>query len=119
MKLVNINQARARFALEKVKGQSEEYKRYAKRLPSMIVRNGLALTLAFYKSKGGKHQTIYQHLGEWFNKQGLVNNKENLLEELLEKDALTYRQWAKEALSIAIWLQKMAEAEIKTSGEEK
>jgi len=111
MPLKNKSQEKASFAVEAIKefkgkgGNLAEFKRYAKRLPSMILRNGLILTLAFYKAKSEAHQSIYQILCRWFKKS-------DLLEELMSKDALTYRQMSKEALEFATWLQRIADAEI-------
>jgi len=120
MELVNIDQERARFALEKIKRlkevvkgeEAEKYRAYVRRLPSMILRNGLGLTLAFIKGKGGTHELIYNHLQQWFVKKKFINEGDDLLEKLLRQNAVTYRNWTKEALAFAIWLQRMAEAEI-------
>ncbi|MGB9878112.1 MAG: type III-B CRISPR module-associated protein Cmr5 [bacterium] len=113
MPIKNRTQEIANFALEKARGQKQnpEYKRYVRRLPSLLLRNGLALTLAFLKSKGGTHSEIYNHIQEWFKERRFL--KENdLLKGLLETDALTYRSWSREALELATWLHRMAEAEI-------
>ena len=119
MPLRNKSQEMARFALKAInqfrenltefKQYATEFKQYAKRLPSMILRNGLILTLAFYKSKCGTRQRIYKILCEWFKGK---TGKDDLLEGLLNKDALTYRQVSKEALALATWLQRIADAEI-------
>jgi CRISPR-associated protein Cmr5 len=102
---------------------ASDYSSHAKRLPQMIVSNGLIPTLAFYKSKGNDRGQIYTDICEilevtsfkpyldWKN----VNNKEGslLLEFLLETDFQTLRLATMEVLAIANWLKRIVEVEIK------
>jgi len=98
-----------------------DYSSHAKRLPQMIISNGLIPTLAFYKSKGKDRGQIYTDICEimeigfkpykdWkYNK-----NKEGsfLLEFLLDTDYETLRLATTEALAIANWLKRIVEVEI-------
>ncbi|MBX0313033.1 MAG: type III-B CRISPR module-associated protein Cmr5 [Sulfurihydrogenibium sp.] len=102
---------------------TSDYSSHAKRLPQMIISNGLIPTLAFYKSKGKDRDQIYTDICEilevtgfkpyldWKNK----NNKEGslLLEFLLETDSQTLLLATIEVLAIANWLKRIVEAEIK------
>ncbi len=113
-----LNQQRAEFALEKVKrikktndkGIMGKYSRNGKRLPSLIVANGLIPTLAFLKSKG-ETQPVYNTVNEWLKKRGIVNN--DALEELIRSDFVKLRLATMEALEFADWLKRICEIELK------
>ncbi|MEO0151712.1 MAG: type III-B CRISPR module-associated protein Cmr5 [candidate division WOR-3 bacterium] len=99
---------------------TDDYSSHAKRLPPMIVSNGLIPTLAFYKSKGKDRGQIYQDISEilealefkpyceWKSK----NQNKGLLEFLLDIDANTLRLVTMEVLSIANWLKRIVEVEL-------
>jgi len=98
-----------------------DYSSHAKRLPQMIVSNGLIPTLVFYKSKGGARGQIYTDLSEimevigfkpyieWKNKEGKEGSV--LIEFLLTTDFQTLRLATIEALAIANWLKRIVEVE--------
>jgi CRISPR-associated protein Cmr5 len=101
---------------------TSDYSSHAKRLPQMIVSNGLIPTLAFYKSKGIDRCQIYTDICEILEVTGFKpyldwkkeNNKEGilLLEFLLGTDFQTLRLATIEALAIANWLKRIVEVEI-------
>ena len=101
---------------------TSNYSSYAKRLPQMIISNGLIPTLAFYKSKGNERGQIYTDICEILEVTGFKsyldwkekNNKEGslLLEFLLEADSQTLRLATIEVLAIANWLKRIVEVEL-------
>ncbi len=70
-----LEQERAKFAYEKVmsvKGKSfeEEYARYVKSAPALILTNGLGNTLAFFRSKKKDgYDKLLEHIAEWLRKE--------------------------------------------------
>lgn len=96
-----------------------DYSSHAKRLPQMIISNGLIPTLAFYKSKGKDRGQIYGDIDEimeiMFEPYKVwKNNKKGylLLEYLPESDFNILRLATVEALAIAEWLKRIVEVEI-------
>jgi CRISPR-associated protein Cmr5 len=100
---------------------TSDYSSHAKKLPQMIISNGLIPTLAFYISKGKDRSQIYADICEilevinfkpyldWKN-----DNEGNfLLEFLLETDSQTLLLATIEVLEIANWLKRIVEVEIK------
>ena len=102
---------------------ASDYSSHAKRLPQMIISNGLIPTLAFYKSKGDDRGQIYTDICEILEVTGFKpyldwknrNNKEGslLCEFLLDTDFQTLRLATMEVLAIANWLKRIVEVEIK------
>jgi CRISPR-associated protein Cmr5 len=105
-----------------VKGKSYEgqYGGWVKKLPSLILTNGLGQTLAFLRAKGkgetNAPRTLYNHLSEWVMEQLELGNG-SLLEILLKKDSDTYRRATTETLAFVNWLKRFAEAELKIEEE--
>jgi CRISPR-associated protein Cmr5 len=99
-----------------------DYSSHAKRLPQMIISNGLIPTLAFYKSKGKDRDQIYTDICEilevtgfkpyldWKNKN--IKEGSLLLEFLLETDSQILRLTTIEVLAIANWLKRIVEVEL-------
>ena len=102
---------------------ASDYSSHAKRLPQLIVSNGLIPTLAFYKSKGKDRRQIYNDIELWLkfganNGNGIIADKDkDLLEYLLEIDSSQLRLATMEALEFTSWLKRMAEIELKGGGE--
>lgn len=118
MERKTLEQERAWFCLNEVKrvkesGDAKKYKTNAERLPSLIVSNGLIQTLAFYKSKEERKQ-VYDTLNKWFKNRGTITN--DVLEELIKFDFQKLRLATVEALSLAEWLKRIVEVEIKEEG---
>jgi len=101
---------------------SSNYSSHAKRLPQLIVSNGLIPTLAFYKSKGEDRRQIYNDIELWLkfganNGNGIISNKgEDLLKYLLEIDSSQLRLATMEALEFSNWLKRICEIELKEEG---
>ena len=117
-----LNQERARFAFNEVKGIKELYKekkdkieKYAsnaKKLPALITTNGLIPTLAFLKSKD-ETRPVYNTINEWLKQEGFTENNKDVLEYLLGCNFSTLRLATMEAMAFANWLKRMVEIEIK------
>ncbi len=120
-----LEQERAKFAYEKiesVKGKSfeEDYARYVKSAPALILANGLGNTLAFYKSKMKKdkrdaYSELYYHIEEWLKKQGYCDENKDVLEWITNTNSLLVFQATQEVLALLNWMTKFAKAELKES----
>ncbi|SFV88895.1 CRISPR-associated RAMP Cmr5 [hydrothermal vent metagenome] len=117
-----IQQQRAEFALGEIKAflnsnpspsdkQQKEYKSYASGLPAMIHTNGLGQAAAFYKSKGGTHEELYQLLSDWLTKDTQpFAEKTDLLEGITTSNMQTYQFAQAEAQALMDWVKKFAKA---------
>jgi CRISPR-associated protein Cmr5 len=118
-------QERAAKAWEYVTAVKEQsyagrYGGWVKRLPALILTNGLGQTLAFLRAKGqgtgNAPQTLYQHVSEWVMDQ-VGPGTGSALEWLLKQDSVTYRRATTESLAFLNWLKRFAEAELKSEEE--
>ena len=125
--MISLEQERAKFAYEKVKsvkgkGFEEEYARYVKSAPVLILTNGLGNTLAFYKSKSKKeskeaeaYSELYEHISEWLENRGFL--KGDVLEWIINTDSLNVFYATQEVLALLNWMTKFAKAELKEAEE--
>lgn len=114
MSIKTLNQKRASFCLDKTReikgsGKEDKFKTNARRLPSLIVSNGLIPTLAFLKSKE-ERKPVYDVLNEWLKEGGYV--KSDALDELSNVDFYKLRLATMETLEFANWLKRIVEIEI-------
>lgn len=116
------------YALNSVKKMKEEkcntkYKTLVKKLPTLILTNGLIATLTFLFSKGNKeHNECLQEVRGWIDKDLKINNdlkkrlENETYEELIEKLAcLTSREYkflTKEIINMSLWLKRFADGMI-------
>jgi CRISPR-associated protein Cmr5 len=114
-----IQQRRAGFALDKIlmaakeKGiDKKEYKSHAAALPAMIHMNGLGQAAAFYKSKGGEHNRIYQLLSDWLTQTGqpYQGKKDLIADGIVKEDMHSYRLAQAESQAFMDWVVKIAKA---------
>lgn len=102
---------------EKITKNQNEYLSLVRKLPSLIMANGLGQTLAFLRAKDeGKknshHWLIYKAVSDWVIKKVVSENKgDDLLFLIMANDSIYYRQATGEALAFAGWLKRFAEAE--------
>ena len=118
----NLDQQRARFAWEKVKGQDKEYVNLSKGLPALIMQSGLMPVLAFLHEKGKTHhQALLKHLCTWlqqrFPQQILNEDFTKVMTALMGKpegnptvQARFYQMATEEALSILRWIRQFSAA---------
>lgn len=114
-----IQQQRAKFALEAVEAdrirlspkEQSEYRSYASELPAMIHMNGLGQAAAFYKSKGGTRDKLYQLLSRWLTDNGQPYQQwDDLLKGITQADQQAYRLAQTEAMALMDWVKKFAKA---------
>lgn len=118
-----LEQERAKYAYDKImlvkdKDFEEDYSRYVKSAPALILTNGLGNTLAFYKSKSKKskaYSKLYNHIEEWLKKRGYCNENQDALEWIANTDSLLVLQATQEVLALLNWMTKFAKAELKES----
>lgn len=89
----------------------EEYGRLCHTFPSMVMLNGLRLTVAFFQAKAEKfsaHLPYLQHLSEALGIPDLsdTNNK-------LPMDSAEYRRLTQSALQASMWFKRYAVAILK------
>ncbi|MEO0224180.1 MAG: type III-B CRISPR module-associated protein Cmr5 [candidate division WOR-3 bacterium] len=100
-----LEQEIAKFANDEVKNSGESEKREFKKLPNLIMTNGLIPTLAYYKEE----KNVYNTISNWLKKKGLIQN--DALNELLNADLQTLRKATLEALKLSNYLKRFSEME--------
>jgi CRISPR-associated protein Cmr5 len=132
-----LDQRRAKHAWERIIGQAtikngqrqydekaKEYAREAKRLPTRIMAAGLGQALAFIlakaKDKKPNLKRLHEDLTDWVIKHRSIPAKKpnSLLESIIEGDSDFLRRATDEVLAYLVWLNRFAEAEGLTEGEE-
>ncbi len=98
---------------------ASRYLSYAKKLPSMIIYNGLLTTVAFAKTKAKKASTegkawkkLLEHIEEFLRREGINQDNKDLIEFLSELEVQEYRFITKRVLDFSLWLKRIAEGEI-------
>lgn len=89
-----------------------EYKSYCKKLPSMVLTNGLGQTLAFMNAKKGSYYLIYLQLENYIKKFTNYLNDTRLLNFVISTDSYKYRHITNEAFSFMNWLKRFSEGMI-------
>jgi len=107
-----LEEAYRQISVSFKKDLKKDYASHAKKLPQLIVSNGLVPTLAFYKSKGKERMQIYLDLELWLKYKNFIQGN-HLLEYLLTSDANCLRVITVESLAFAEWLKRMAEVELR------
>jgi len=105
---------------------NENYRSYVKRLPQMILSNGLGQALAFIYSKkkmGNAYDFLYFHISQYLESEipARIPPKEkdkDLAEWVISLDSLQYRYVTEEVLAFLNWLKRFAEGMIEVGGEE-
>jgi len=105
----------------------KNYRSYVKKIPTMILSNGLGQTLAFIKAKsekGNAYNLIYQQLTEYMKSDHTVRikmpqEKNDLVEWVISCNSSTYRYITQEILAFLNWLKRFAEGliEVEEEGE--
>ncbi|MFZ8860063.1 MAG: type III-B CRISPR module-associated protein Cmr5 [Thermocrinis sp.] len=107
--------------VKEVKGKefASKYLSYARKLPSMIIYNGLLTTVAFAKTKAKKEdawEKLLEHLKEFLRREGINQGNKDLIEFLSEREVQEYRFITKRVLDFSLWLKRIAEGEIEDEG---
>lgn len=111
-------QRRAKSAWEAIedvreKSYADDYGSTVKKLPAMVLTNGLGQTLAFLKAKGkgkddNEHEAVFKHLSDWVTEE--MGWSKDLLAEVCERSSHDYRRATTETLAYIVWLKRFAEA---------
>lgn len=112
-----IEQKRASKAwqlVNEVKGENykDKYNSWAKKLPILILSNGLGPAIAFLRSKNRDElKALYDHLAEWLkNNVSWSDSSNELVERIIKSDSVIYKQATVEALAFTKWLSRFADA---------
>jgi len=119
--------------------EDNKYKSYVKKLPSMIISNGLGQTLAFVFSKRKKekdnkkpgteqnpknaYDLIYKQLTDYLksNSTARINmpqDEDELIKWVISLSSVEYRYVTEEILAFLKWLKRFAEGMIEGEGGE-
>jgi CRISPR-associated protein Cmr5 len=124
-----LEQERAQQAwacVQEVTNKPQEFKKkygsLARKVPMLVLTNGLGQTLAFLKAKGkndpaDEHTVLFRHLSSWVLSQVASStpaSNGDLLQWVLQNDSAAYRRATTEALAFLAWLKRFAEAELPT-----
>jgi CRISPR-associated protein Cmr5 len=135
--ITKLEKGRAEFAyrcveeaietFKKDSKKQKEYKSYTRKIPTMILSNGLGQTLAFIKAKSKKEKAydlIYQQLTEYMKSDHtarikMPQEKNDLVEWVISCNSSTYRYITQEILAFLNWLKRFAEGliEVEEEGE--
>lgn len=122
----DIDRYRAVYALNFVdKGVDEDknYVSHVKKVPMLILNNGLLPTLVFMYQKGEKtdktYKTILKQLENWCSKvEDMIGVKNKIFSpksrgkvflNIAKLPQPEYRYWTKEILSLLVWMKRFAE----------
>lgn len=131
--MIITEQRRAADALaqvEKLKGESEEFRRlyrsYVDRIGPAIVMNGLGQALATERAAAGSkntdrekaHDRLYCNLQRWLCDQsdGIYPGSPDLLKAIMDNDESMYLRAQVEALAWLEWHKKFCRADLPKSG---
>ena len=116
---LTIQQARAKFALERIQAlpvtlKHNEFISYANGLPAMIHMNGLGQAMAFYKLKSKErepYEQLYQLVSDWLCNTGRpYQGQTDVLTGITQCDRQHYQLAQAEALVFMSWVKKFAKA---------
>lgn len=130
--ITKLESGRAEFALvcaqeacSKNKQIQKEYRSYARRIPQMILSNGLGQTLAFVfskKKKGNAYYLVYEQINKYMSSPHVSviqkPNDKDLAEWVFSLNTHEYRYVEEEILAFLNWLRRFAEGLIIEEGEE-
>jgi len=140
MSIKDLAQKRSQFAYQKVEEvikkypnvidektkesvpskQQKNYKSYVRKIPMMVLTNGLGATFAFVYSKkknGNAWELVYNQTKEWLK----VPQNDELVKWIIDQDSQSYRAVTNEVLALFNWLKRFADGMIEEveNGEEK
>lgn len=96
----------------------KDYVNDAKGLPALITNSGLMQVMAFLNGKGGRHETLAQHLRDWLAHQcGVPRDFQGFMGELMKADSQRFQAITAEAFAWLRWLRQMASARKGGNGE--
>lgn len=127
-----LEQKRAKYALDAItkakendrEKNGEGYGRHVRKLPAMILNNGLGQALAFLladaeKDKQKASYQLYTDLNDWLCKKDnsrCIFDNGDLIKSLMDNDRSQYLQAQNEALKLLVWIKKFADAYLPKGG---
>ena len=106
-----LEQQRAQDAWEKSQRYGQDHVNFAKGLPALIMNSGLMQVMAFCHDKGGRHETLAQHLRDWLHRQcGTPQEFDPFMQELMKCEPRRFQMITAEAFAWLKWLRQMASA---------
>ena len=127
-----LEQGRAEFAYKCVKEalgnfddkKQGEYRSYSRKIPTMILTNGLGQTLAFAKAKaenGNAYELLYNQITDYLKSENTTRIKmppdqNELVEWVISCESKEYRFITQELLAFLNWLKRFAEGMIEGEG---
>ena len=123
MSLRSLEQDRAAFAWAAVKAVKDknfekDYKSLVKKVPVLIMTNGLGNTLGYLKSKGKKHhEELIGNINRWATKREFGGD--DILEWIIDGGTSSFQvmQASREVLCMLNWLKRFATAELEGADE--
>jgi len=91
--------------------QQKEYKSYVKKIPMMVLNNGLGATFAFVyskKKKGNAYELIENQIKDWFE----LDKKQVLVDWIIHQESQEYRATTNEILALFTWLKRFVDGMI-------
>jgi CRISPR-associated protein Cmr5 len=114
--MATLEQQRAQDAWikagEGIDRHGKDYVNDAKGLPALIMNSGLMQVMAYLHDKGGRHETLAQHVRDWLAMQcGTPRGFEDFMLHLFEmSDTRRFQAITAEAFAWLKWLRQMAAA---------
>jgi CRISPR-associated protein Cmr5 len=110
-----IEQRRAQHAWAKaqegVARHGKDYVNDAKGLPALIMNSGLMQVMAFLHEKGGRHETLAQHLRDWLHeKLKTPADFASFMVSLMQMETRQFQAITTEAFAWLKWLRQIAPA---------
>lgn len=125
-----LEQKRAAFAWQKVQAVKNmegktpaKVAMYLRRLPAMIMVNGLGQSLAFLLADAENHRdrpsyVTFDLLAEWLvdERKLFPQPRQHLFSQLVQGDRAQYQQAQEETWALLNWLKKLADAYLPSEG---
>lgn len=104
----------------------KDYRSYTRKIPQMILSNGLGQTLAYIyskKEKGNAYDLIYKQLTDYLKSEStsrkrMPEKEPELVEWVIKLPSAEYRYVTEEILAFLKWLKRFAEGMIEGEGGE-
>jgi len=115
--------------------KDDKYKSYVKKIPMMILTNGLGATFAFIYSKRKKYDEkkkkragekenpkngydlIYKQVDEWLKQSYIHKSEGDLIKWIIDQESPHYRATTNELLALFNWLKRFADGMIEDENE--
>ncbi len=96
-----------------------DYKRQARRLPAMILQNGLGQALSFLLSLSNDNkgaEQLYRDISQWLRERDIYSKKGDVVGQIMEGDMDQYIRAQEMTLTLLDALSRFAEAFIEDTG---